>query len=89
MMLPIKDLMLKMSTNNELEKLHLDSFPSNLTAEDVLKWLKFQDKISPPIRRLLGYDTPFAEELNMVWAGLDTYEDLMFLYINRDLWGFE
>ena len=61
--------------------------PKHWTGVDLLNWLKFEDSISPPIRRLLGYDTEFAEKMNMFWNGLESYEDLMFLYINRDLWG--
>jgi hypothetical protein len=79
--------MLKKSIENESDKLQLGSIPSSWTGVDLFNWLKFEDKISPPIRRLLGYDTDFAKDLGMVWEGLETYEELMFLYINRDIWG--
>lgn len=78
-----------MNTKNELEKSIFDNIPLNWDGVDFLNWLRFEDSISPPIRRLLGYDTPFAKEMNMNWEGLETYGELMFLYINRDLWGFK
>ena len=40
-------------------------------------------------KRLLGYDTPWGEELGMYWGGMETWEDLMFIYINKDQWGFK
>ena len=57
----------------------IDSIPANWRGEDLLNWFRFEDKIAPPIKKLLPYDGPDSP---MVW------EDLMFIYINKDLWGF-
>ena len=78
-----------MNTMNELERSLLDNIPSTWDGVDLLNWLKFEDSLTPPIRRLLGYDTSFAKEMGMIWEGLETYGELMFLYINRDLWEFK
>ena len=64
----------------------IDSIPENWTGEDLLNWFKFEDSIAPPIKKLLPYDDPKS---SLVWEGLHSYEDLMFMYINKDLWGFE
>lgn len=64
-----------------------NNLPSNWTGVDLLNWLKFEDSISPPIRRLLPFDDPKVPGLS--WEGLQTWEELMFVYINKDLWGFE
>ena len=63
----------------------IDSIPDNWTGEDLLNWFRFEDKIAPPIKKLLPYDDP---DSSMVWKGIESYEDLMFIYINKDLWGF-
>ena len=64
----------------------LDSVPDSWTGEDLLRWFKFEDSISPPIRKLLPYEDSNSP---LVWEGLQSYEDLMFVYINKDLWGFD
>ena len=64
----------------------IDSIPANWTGEDLLNWFRFEDKIAPPIKKLLPYDDPDSP---LVWEGLECYEELMFIYINKDLWGFE
>tara|TARA_R110000824_G_scaffold48867_1_gene137577 strand:- start:1864 stop:2079 length:216 start_codon:yes stop_codon:yes gene_type:complete len=69
--------------------LHQDNIPKSWDGNDLFEYLKKQDEFNPPIRRLLGYDTEWAEELGMVWKGMETWEDLMFMYINKDLWGFK
>ena len=78
-----------MSTEEELPNLPQDNIPKSWDGVDLLNYFKKQDEFNPPIRRLLGYDTPWAEELGMFWKGMETWEDLMFLYINKDLWGFK
>ena len=78
-----------MSIEEELPNLPQDNIPKSWNGNDLLNYLKKRDEFNPPIRRLLGYDTPWAAELGMFWEGMETYEDLMFLYINKDLWGFE
>lgn len=78
-----------MSTEKEFKSLLQDNIPKSWDGNDLLNYFKNQDEYNPPIRRLLGYDTPWAEELGMFWGGMDTWEDLMFLYINKDLWGFK
>ena len=55
------------------------------TGPEMVEWLKFEDSLKPPIMNLLGYDRC---ELMPAYKGLYDYEDLLFLYINRDLWGF-
>ena len=62
-----------------------DSIPDNWTGEDLLNWFRFEDKIAPPIKKLLPYDDPDSP---MAWEGIESYEELMFIYINKDLWGF-
>lgn len=54
------------------------------TGKQLIEWLQFEDKIKPPIARLLPYGQGLMPEYN----GLFDYEDLMFLYINKDIWGF-
>ena len=78
-----------MSIEEELTSLPQDNIPMSWDGVDLLNYFKKQDEYSPPIRRLLGYDTPWAEELGMFWKGMETWEDLMFLYINKDQWGFK
>ena len=63
-----------------------DSIPANWTGKDLLNWFRFEDKIAPPIKNLLPYDDPDSP---LVWEGIENYEELMFMYINKDLWGFE
>ena len=78
-----------MSTENELMNSLLGNIPLSWGGNDLLEYMKKQDDFNPPIRKLLGYDTEWAKELGMVWAGMETWEELMFTYINKDLWGFE
>lgn len=78
-----------MSTDPESKNLLQDNIPKSWDGEDLLNYFKKQDEFNPPIRRLLGYDTEWAEELGMFWKGMETWEDLMFLYINKDQWGFK
>ena len=78
-----------MSTENELQNSLLGNIPLSWGGNELLEYFKKQDEFSPPIRRLLGYDTEWGQELGMVWKGMETWEDLMFTYINKDLWGFE
>ena len=63
----------------------IDSIPANWRGEDLLNWFRFEDKIAPPIKKLLPYDDPDSP---MAWEGIESYEELMFIYINKDLWGF-
>ena len=81
--------MQSMSTENELVNSLLGNIPLSWDGNDLLDYMKKQDEFNPPIRKLLGYDTEWAKELGMVWEGMETWEDLMFTYINKDLWGFE
>jgi len=81
--------MQNMSTENELQNSLLGNIPLSWGGNELLEYFKKQDEFSPPIRRLLGYDTEWGQELGMVWKGMETWEDLMFTYINKDLWGFE
>lgn len=76
-----------MSTEKESKRLLQGNIPMSWDGNDLLNYFKKQDEFNPPIRRLMGYDTEWAKELGMVWKGMETWEDLMFLYINRDLWG--
>tara|TARA_Y100000310_G_C20470728_1_gene709894 strand:- start:641 stop:886 length:246 start_codon:yes stop_codon:yes gene_type:complete len=64
-----------------------DALSVFLTGGNLLNWFKFEDSISPPIRKLLPYDDPSVPELK--WEGMQTWEELMFIYINKDLWGFK
>ena len=81
--------MQSMSTENELVNSLLGNIPVSWDGNDLLDYMKKQDEFNPPIRKLLGYDTEWAKELGMVWEGMETWEDLMFTYINKDLWGFK
>ena len=78
-----------MSTENELANSLLGNIPLSWGGNELFEYFKKQDDFNPPIRKLLGYDTEWAKELGMVWAGMETWEELMFTYINKDLWGFE
>ncbi len=69
-----------------LNPIQTDTFPENWTGKDLLNWFRFEDSIAPSIKKLLPYDDPNSP---LVWEGLQTYEDLMFIYINKDLWGFD
>ena len=81
--------MQSMSTENELANSLLGNIPLSWGGNELFEYFKKQDDFNPPIRKLLGYDTEWAKELGMVWAGMETWEELMFTYINKDLWGFE
>lgn len=78
-----------MNTENGLTDSLLGNIPLSWGGNDLLEYFKKQDEFSPPIRRLLGYDTEWGQELGLVWGGMETWEDLMFTYINKDLWGFK
>ena len=55
------------------------------TGSDLVDWLKLEDQIRPAITKLLPYDT---SPLMPNYDGLETFGELMFLYTNKDLWGF-
>ena len=78
-----------MSTENELVNSLLGNIPLSWGGNELFEYFKKQDEFNPPIRRLLGYDTEWGQELGMVWKGMETWEELMFIYINKDLWGFK
>lgn len=77
-----------MSTENELENSLLGNIPLSWGGNDLFEYFKNREDFNPPIRRLLGYDTEWGKELGLVWEGMETWEELMFIYINKDLWGF-
>ena len=78
-----------MSTENELENSLLGNIPLGWGGNELLEHFRRQDNFNPPIRRLLGYDTEWGRELGLVWRGMETWEELMFIYVNKDLWGFK
>lgn len=53
------------------------------TGPEIVSWLKMEDAVRPAITRMLPYD---ESPLMPSYQGLDTFGELMFLYINRDLW---
>jgi len=81
--------MQSMSTDNELQNSLLGNIPLSWGGNELLEYFKKQDEFNPPIRQALGYDTEWGQELGLVWKGMETWEELMFIYINKDLWGFE